>query len=284
MLILGFLLIAIESKFKYISPILHDTCLSFSPQSLQKELYQGIVCGKNLESRRLIDLFATTGLLHLLVVSGSHLLALAALAKKLRLRGEFINAICLLYAFLCLLEPPISRAYLFISLDTFQRKHSLQWSPWHQHFMAILLCLTMFPDWLSSLSFQLSILCAFAISLAKKYTDFWIYLTLFPALLILGNYHPLSILINLSLGPLLGLLLFPLSALSFVIPNLYLCVDLIWDLLIKVLTLVSGYLKSDSSNVVKYSPLILWLYIICLWFLGKNNFYANRKSTYSTES
>ncbi len=274
--IVSLVCIVIENKIKYFSPLLHQLCVSSSPPSQHIQLYKGIVCGENLDSATLSNLFATTGLLHLLVVSGSHLLLVASISKRIKINDSIIMFLCLIYSFICLLEPPIVRAYIFIGLNHINQKRHLQWSSWHRHFITIFLCICLFPNWIESLSFQLSILCAFALSLTSRHPNLWVYIVLFPALLLLGNYHPFSVLINVSLGPVLGVLLFPLSALAYFIPNLYIGVDLLWTLLIKILHQISFYLQTQSDYTMTYSPTIFWSYILVLWILGKNNFYANR--------
>lgn len=282
--IISLTFIFIESSLKIFSPFLHQTCVSNSPPSPHIELYKGIVCGENIHSASLNNLFATTGLLHLLVVSGSHLLLVASISRRIKINDTIIMYLCLVYSFVCLLEPPIVRAFVFIGLNSIDQQHRLQWSPWHRHFAAILICICLFPSWTESLSFQLSILCAFALSLTTKYTNLWVYIVLFPALLLLGNYHPFSVLINIGLGPVLGAALFPLSALSYLVPNLHIAVDFLWALLIKILEQFSSYLQTQSDFTMTYSPAIFWIYILALWILGKNNFYATRNIITHTKS
>ena len=57
---------------------LHQICLKILPPSDYLEVNQALVCGENLKSEALKQLFIDTGLYHLIVVSGSHLILIAA--------------------------------------------------------------------------------------------------------------------------------------------------------------------------------------------------------------
>lgn len=276
--ILSLFFLKLSSHFPEFSQFLHNACLQLSPSSEYQELYQGIVCAKNLSSVDLRQTFAATGLLHLLVVSGSHLLLVYSLLKKMNLPTAITLLLGFLYCLICQAEAPIIRAYVFIALSIYNQKHILSWSPWHRHLVAILICLLLHPQWIESLSFHLSILCAFALSLNPHFQNITVYLVLLPALILLGNYHPFTVLINLILGPALGLLLFPLSALSFFVPYMSFVTDQLWRILLWILSLLSPKLQTPYMTSQIYSPVIFWIYIATLWFLGRNFYYEKHRN------
>lgn len=272
-----FSLLLIRLSPDWVSESFHGYCTSFGPNSPFQELYVGIVCGKNLESTFWIQTFAVTGLLHLLVVSGSHLLILYKLATLLRLPPWLILLSCFLYCFVCQLEPPIVRAYIYLQLQNYNQKHRFQWSMWHLHILTITLSLLLFPHWFTSLSFQLSILCAFGLSFSEKQPEIWVYCTLFPALLILGNYHPFSIVVNLLLGPILGYFLFPINILAFCLPFSVIYIDHLWSSLLWLLRLLQPHLLLPAVDHLSYISFYFWIYIVILWLLGGFTYYAKNR-------
>jgi predicted membrane metal-binding protein len=271
------ILLHLSTYFPKVSLYFHSHCLRLSPYSPYQELYQGIVCGKNLESASWQQTFAVTGLLHLLVVSGSHLLLIYSLARRLALPPNILLSLGFFYCLVCKVDAPIVRAYVFIALSLWNERQRWQWSTWHLHAISIVLCLCVRPSWVSSLSLQLSILCAFALSLTPHHKHLWVYLILFPALILLGNYHPLTVLMNIVLGPILGLVLFPLSALAFLLEPLVYVTDLFWKYLLLLLKTISTNLQLSVAASYNYNASIFWIYIIFLWILGRNFYYENRR-------
>src|SRR4051812_13509506 len=53
---------------------IHKICANRFNKSPQREFHSAIVCGSDLTSQTLYDAFRRTGLIHLIVVSGSHLI------------------------------------------------------------------------------------------------------------------------------------------------------------------------------------------------------------------
>ena len=62
---------------------LHTKCESLTPSSNYQDFYKALVCGTDLPSSQLKEYFKMSGLLHLIVVSGSHLIFILFLCVTL---------------------------------------------------------------------------------------------------------------------------------------------------------------------------------------------------------
>ena len=66
-------------------------CVRFAPEGNWRELYQATVCGKSFQDPTLLPLLKKFGLLHLIVVSGAHLVFLERLMHMIGLRAKFFS-------------------------------------------------------------------------------------------------------------------------------------------------------------------------------------------------
>src|SRR5262245_6137827 len=87
-----------------------EFCQYALPVSPYRALYAALVCGVSLPSGHEKQIFVDTGLIHLMVVSGSHLVFIE------RLTGFLPNSIRLVlggaYAFLTGFQAPVMRAWM----------------------------------------------------------------------------------------------------------------------------------------------------------------------------
>lgn len=199
------------------------------------EAYQAIVCAQNLPSTDFKDALVTTGLIHLIVVSGSHLILLKEGLQKLLGNCKrallIILVILFLYCGVCKLEPPVVRAFMALLLSLLNKKFKLFWSPGRVTHLAGLSSLALFPEWLFSKSLLLSWLASLSLIHSKNglTQSALCYLLLMPILIEFSPLSPWTIAINFFFSSLIGLLLFPLAALSFLISPVHTLTDLMWQ-------------------------------------------------------
>ncbi|MCB0350449.1 MAG: ComEC/Rec2 family competence protein [Bdellovibrionales bacterium] len=256
----------------------HKICLSFSPpSSAYRELYSAIVCGADPELNDFGMDMRTIGLYHLMVVSGSHLIFLEQLLNHVTTRlgrsGQLIIFITLtFFAFCCSLLPPVTRALISFMLRKCSLEQKLFWKGHHIALLAGLFTLMVFPEWIKSLSFIMSWIASLLVSLpiqSELKKHFAVYLGLIPIFIGLQPQHPLTALVNWLLGPILGVVLFPASLLSFLISPLSYIVDPIWGGTLVLSHALAEYFKLPGSSF--HIPLLaMWIYLLSLHILIYN--------------
>lgn len=156
---------------------LHLQCVSSLPQESNSlpEL-QALVCGSNFEQLNFSKLYIATGLIHLFVVSGAHLILIQKILnfglKPLSLKkfSAFLTFLALFYfAASCEFNAPVTRALISIVLtDQFIFRSSF-WPPHFKILITGLITLFFHTEWISSLSLQLSWLIALGLLLNKEF-------------------------------------------------------------------------------------------------------------------
>ena len=215
----------------------HNFCLQRLPEQAQSypEL-QAIVCGKNFADASVSEIYTATGLIHLFVVSGAHLLLIQKILHKIYdpKRNFVLIGLCLLiYGLCCNLNPPVTRSLIALAIGAVTSKNRLYWPENFKIFIGGLIALIFHPAWITSVSLQLSWLAALIISmnslyLAKKsillrQVVFFIFLA--PVLSFFQTPNPLTIFTNLIFAPVLEFILFPLGLIVWLIPAFYIFFD-----------------------------------------------------------
>ncbi len=222
------------------------------------------------------------------VVSGAHLLFLEKFWKKLpgplflKTQGLFI--VLILYALASRLYPPVTRA--LFSFFLFRLSQSLKLF-WGAHFITLLsgiLCLIYRPDWVYSLSLQLSLLACLLYNLSASSIKrcFVIYLFILPVINRWQSLHPLTVLVNWIFAPFISSLLFPLSFLSPFFPFLYGLSDSLWTLAFQALKIAQA-LPAQSPLMKWFIPKEwIWPYIGFIYILlFAARLFQKRQSLYS---
>lgn len=206
-----------------------------------------LVCGEKVTNTQSQKILQTTGLIHIFVVSGGHLIVVAEILNALRCpplpRLIFLSFFTLFTGF----QIPCLRSLLQLFLSEWTRAQGIYLRIDQKVLLCGVLILLLFPHFTQSLSLQLSWGAALALSLAHqifKKNNFIIkaltagllvYGIMFPLLSPLAGLSPVTILWNLAMGPLMTFALFPLCALATV--NIYalqileLCMPLVWTVL-----------------------------------------------------
>lgn len=215
-LVLG---LAVFSHFKLfweLSFFAHKTCLEILQPSV---LGQSFICGTSLgsEAQSFKKALTQLGLIHLIIVSGSHLFflrkILAQLLPATKSAKNIEIACCFLYGAICWWDPPVTRASFQVLVTHVSRTKKWNLSQSQMVFWAGCLTLLIFPSWSQSLSFLLSWLASLSLCVNNHpwQQSALCFFVLTPALIPLGSMHPISILANIFLGPLLGVSLVPVS-------------------------------------------------------------------------
>ncbi len=269
-----------------LSDPLQEKCALLIPESLQhRALAQSFLCGVPLSDSIAKPLLLETGLLHLMVVSGSHLQMLTSfllfcLPYQLQSQKIFVWILCLLlfaYSLATGFQPPVVRAFLSLLTSKFNFKYSWNWTSGKTQAFAGLLTLLLFPEWIQSLSFYLSWLASLGFLLSpllrKAETKSWLkefqlnflncaVVQTWMAVFFLQFSAP-ALFSNVLLAPLISLTLMPLSLLAVAFPAASNLTDQGWAVLLNVLSFCTQFI--DNSPVSKSNFHLSPLRWIFLW-------------------
>lgn len=218
-------------------------CLKRAGQMPELDAFlPSLVCGKKLRAGD--PLFSTLthlGLIHIFVISGAHLVFLRQLLCRF-FPHPFVLWVLLFYTLMVGAHPPVLRAWLVLWVL------HLSDSPKITHgrlALSVFLTGLLLPD-ISQAGLSMALSWAAVSTLIwrsqsknQKFQLAWLYLTLIPLLIGLKIPHPLTILINALIGPVIFLGLLPLSLLAWLFPVLQHCVELLWGCLYLCLTFLT---------------------------------------------
>ncbi|RME16871.1 MAG: hypothetical protein D6797_03665 [Bdellovibrio sp.] len=258
----------LAEKFLFI----HNHCIQLTPfNSPWQWIYRSLLCGSSSPSNiSLVQSMKTLGLYHLLVISGLHILSLEKAVSFCCRRNKALTLLSLfIFCLACQMRPPVTRAFLALLINYFQKQRKLFWSPVQRAWATGCLTLFLFPEWWSSFSFLLSWAASLLISLPIKRPLIkitFLYLGLQPLLLSFSPLSPLSILINWALTPLWILWVLPMSLLGLV-PPLSPYVDKFWESLNILFSALTDhfFLSATASPSLPFSLSSAWIYLFLLF-------------------
>lgn len=266
------LFLNIQEQFS-LSAGLHGLCLNkLSFESSYTEIYQALLCGKRLPFGELRDIFIKGGLIHLMIVSGAHLIFLEHWLSKLpfpsRLKTPFLYCSLILYALASQLHPPVLRALFSFFIRRFSAKNHLFWGPFQVTFVSAVFCLFCQLNAKDSFSLQLSLLATLLYHSCRDslLRSFVIYLFILPIINHWQELSSLTVLINWILAPLISSILFPLSFLAGFFPFIYPFTDALWSLFLKILKLTEKLPFQNSFFSWPIPKDWIWGYILGVWF------------------
>ena len=246
---------------------IHSQCLDLiSFDSSWKSIYKALICGEKLPQGHLKEFFSKGGLIHLMVISGAHLLFLEKFWKKLPIpytvKTLSLYVILTLYALGALLYAPITRALFAFCLFRFSESKKLFSNPAMVTHLSGFLCLIYNPSWINSLSLQLSWLASLSQNTETSLKRcFLTYFIIFPIINRWQEIHYLTIIINWLLSPLIGAVLFPLSFLSVFFHSLVPLTDSLWSIVFNALQIIEFFPPSISFLKFSISEKWTWPYI-----------------------
>ena len=184
-----------------------------------------LLCGTPIESFSAKKVLQSTGLIHLFIISGSHVVFIFSLLEKVRAPRPWIYLLLFVLSLATGFQPPVVRAVLQFYLKHYQLHHRLHWKSDTTIGVTTGFCLLLFPNWWDSLSFHLSWMAAlaFAIPLDRKvsfvkriiFQQLFLFILLSPLLLTFASAPLIGIPINIFIGQILGPLLIPLALTPF---------------------------------------------------------------------
>lgn len=265
-----------------ISSPFHKRCLNFNPLLDSKDTppaVYSLVCGASLKDSVAVSPWRNLGLIHLLVVSGGHLMILAWCLSRARTPMWIRTPVLILFSLMNQLDPPVLRS-LFGLLGS-QRLRRLGWTPAESVLITTWLCLP-FLDGPRDLS---SLLMSFAASLALSWAgrnapatpalqvlavQMLIWWLLFPLLLPLNVAHPVASFSNVLLAPLIGWTLIPLGFAAWAIGGPMISVfEILWNTTNRTLTFIADRLPQPlpTSNAPQ-TALLAAFFLLIIYFIG----------------
>lgn len=229
-----------------ISPLLNNGCLFYLKWKDLPEIYNGLICGSKNIGKSNELLFIATGLYHLIVISGSHLLFIDNLFKKILNRHIFLRILILfLFSFMCLFNAPVTRALLGYCIRYISKNCFLYLREDQLILISGLVTLILFPSWITSISLQLSWLTALCMTLPLK-KSIKCFICLFYVAPILGAQNPLVGFNNILFVGLFDLVLFPFTMITLILPYSSPVAHFIWDIVLLILQ----YLPTTNKEFV----------------------------------
>ena len=249
----------------------------------QADIYLALLCGKRLPAGELRDMFSQAGLIHLMVVSGAHLIFLEkmwAQTPHWPFKNVFIVLSLILYTLMAGLHPPVFRALMSFFIYRFSNVFQLFWSSYWRIMLSGVLSLMFRPEWVSSISLQMSLIGALGFASArysKLLSCVLCYILLLPILSQWTSLHPLTAGVNWIFYPIISVTLFPLSVFSFIFPFCYWITSSLWIKLIQFLKLLQPFLEQTPFYVYPIQGNWIWLYIGLIFLISQGALICFRK-------
>ncbi|MBY0554181.1 ComEC/Rec2 family competence protein [bacterium] len=255
----------------------HQFCISNLPENSPSiaEL-KALVCAENFTNLNDSQFYISSGLIHLFVVSGAHLIVienfLLKASHRYKLPALVILVTLTLYAFACGLSAPVVRCLIAFTLSYYLRSKNIYW-PAHLRLLVIgILTLVFNFQWVSSLGLQMSWIAAFLVALGAHFFEdrslifkqSLFYFALLPSITFFQTPSPVVILCNVLLAPVLELILFPLGLMVWFFNFLH----PVFDHLIGVLKLIISTFEIEFRiQSQSFPPQLIfynWVFIFLL--------------------
>lgn len=261
---------AVLKNTSHLAEQLQQICLQSIPaKTEQHNSLASLVCGEKISDAELKQNLQKTSLIHIFIVSGSHLLLLDELLSILKipvyLRFLFLGCYSLGVGW----QAPAVRALIGLVVKELFKRKRLFFSADQVVLSTGFITLMLFPAWWLSSSLVMSWCAALALCLPhilriknpwvqSATSQFAIFFFMSAPLWGIGNLHPLSMLYNLFLAPVVSYLLLPLSFLAvFFSPFLF-----VFE---KVMTLFEGALSVLSEPIEPTKTTSLTISLLWIW-------------------
>lgn len=260
-------------NMSYFSEQLQKKCLETIPtNTVQHKSLASLVCGEKITDEEIKDNLRKTSLIHIFIVSGSHLILLDELLSIIKiplyLRFIFLGSYSLYVGW----QAPAARALIGLSLKEFFRRKSLFFSADLVVLITGFFTLFLFPEWWTSTSLVMSWCAALALCLpsllriknifARSVTSqFAIFFFMSAPLWGIGSLHPLSILYNLFLAPVVSFILLPLSFLAVAFSPFLHLFEIVMTFFMSSLSVLSEPIELAKTSPPKLGLLWCWIFI-----------------------
>ncbi len=276
------------SEIQFLSSSVHQLCIDQIPlnSNFQAEL-KALVCAENFTTLSATKTYAASGLIHLFVVSGAHLILIERilhfLTHKFKWSRPVVFSCLFAYAFICDLNAPVCRALVSFALNQYLYSKNIGWPTVTRSLVIGLLTLLLNPAWASSLSLQMSWLAAFATSVGADFLktkniffrQLVFFLLLYPTLMFMQTPSLSTILFNLFFAPVLEYILFPLALLTCLLHPFYILFDLLLGFFNRLLHLLEAEYNPSVTTAPIGWVLIIWILIFGLHF-ATHAYYVHR--------
>lgn len=277
------------SEVHFLSQWAHHFCIDQIPHNskFQPEL-KALVCAENFTTLSATEIYAASGLIHLFVVSGAHLILIERILHFLTQKFKWSRLIvfcCLFfYALICDLNAPVCRAFVSFTLNQYLYSKNILWPPVTRSLVIGLLTLILNPPWVTSLSLQMSWLAAFGASVGAYFLknrnvffqQLFFFILLYPTLMFMQAVSLSTILFNLFFAPVLEYILFPLALLTCGLHPFY----ILFDALLSFFNQALRLLEVDYTPSLVTAPtnwgLLIWSLIFGMHFMA-HVFYVHQK-------
>lgn len=258
--------------FSTVAEKAHLICLNNLPQnSFSIAELKALVCAENFTNLADSKFYISSGLIHLFVVSGAHLILLEKILEKFKLSRLMIFLFILIYSFACGLNAPVVRCLFAFTLNLYLSAKKIHWPAQFKLLIVGILTLSFNYNWISSLSLQMSWIAAFLVILGENFfkqssllfKQSLFFLALTPTVVFFQIPHPVVILLNIILAPVLEFVLFPLGLLVWFFNFL----NPLFDALMHLFNTVLTGLELDFQMQLKDMPPDLIFYNWCLILL-----------------
>lgn len=270
-------LLELHKQLATLSNQLQIFCENHVISNSQQDLQKALVCGINLPVSSLWkNLLVQTGLIHVIVVSGTHFITLLILINFLfKGTARSIAGMVILtgYAMMTGLQAPAIRSLLTLSLSSILFKLKIPHSALQILLMSVIFCFGFNTEWVESLSLVLSAYAGLAlcwrvqsqstVRLFEQQTHF--YLLLMPALSCFQNLNPIQFLANICFAPFLSLVLFPIAMVGMIIPHLNFLFEYLASASFATLQQLQPLIPDGSFVQNRQSFIILWGLWIVIW-------------------
>ena len=266
---------SILSFFQPIGQELNRLCLQrVSAEDPWTVIYSAIVCGERLPEGELKKTFIALGIIHLMVISGAHLIFLERawrLLPAFRFKDSLLALFLLTYSLSAGLKPPVLRALFSLLLARLNKELKLFWSPYLRVCISGLLCLLCQSGWFHSLSLQLSWIASMGMSnpyFSRIKSCIITFLLILPIVSSWSSVHPLSIIINWLIAPVAGSLLLPLSLLLIPFPFIRPLVNTLWEMFVHALNSLRPLVENQGIELSwSLGSFGIWVYISLIFIL-----------------
>lgn len=257
---------------------LHKICVDFLiSTSSEPENIQSVLCGSSITDTQLNFNLSKTSLLHLFIISGSHLVILDSLMTRAKIPFVVRHLFLLVYSLITKLEAPVLRALTSLWFQQLLKKLNLKFSSDLKVLCAGLFTLIININLWDSRSLQLSWLAALGLcmSLIPTKNIFYkvilsqiaIYVFLLPALYGFGNLHPLSVFFNLTIGILLGVFLIPTALIAALIPSAYFIFESLLDAIHWTSIELTHPIQISKHSLLSNQIIWLWIFSLHIFFI-----------------
>jgi competence protein ComEC len=253
-------------------------CLTLLPrESVNYSALTSIVCGEKIDDQNLKQNLVKTSLIHIFVISGSHLILLDELFAMLRI-PFFVRFLFLaFYSVIVGFQPPAVRALSALGLRGVFKNRGWHFPADQMTLIAGCFTLALFPAWWNSPSLLMSWCASLALawsSLLKiknkihrvLFNQCAVFIFMCAPLWGLSSLHPLSLLYNLLLGPVVSYLLLPLGFLSVIVPHSVFAFDFVMTTFAQILKWAAEPVPLASSKQILLSTLWVWIFCWHIFF------------------